>query len=271
MPVVGNEWYTKRYMRRFAVALTYSRLFHVVSVVFDVVGITYFVWSFFFLEVPLVPFELLLGVFFAVEYVLLLLASEKWWQYMRHPLAISNALIIVGYLVAPFWNFGFLRILRVFRVIQLYQIIPDIRMFTQRIVFWEKLFAVLIHVCVLVFIITKIVFVLQANINADITTIFDAFYFTINAITKVGDGDSITLVGVQGKVLTLIIAFLSLSIFVQLLDTAREVQQIRITRKKQRGRKQSKRGKRKISKEIYTEHLCTYCDIKNRDKFADCK
>ena len=60
------------YMRRIAVALTYSRLFHVVSVVFDVVGITYFVWSFFFLEAPLVPFELLLGVFFAVEYVLLL-------------------------------------------------------------------------------------------------------------------------------------------------------------------------------------------------------
>ncbi len=255
-------------MRNVAVALTYSRLFHVASVVFDVVGITYFIWAFFFLSEPLVLFEILLGIFFAMEYVLLLLASEKWWQYIRHPLAISNALIIVGYLAAPLWNFGFLRILRVFRIIQLYQIIPDIRMFTNRIVFWEKLFATLIHVCVLVFIITKVVFVLQANINADIETIFDAFYFTINAITKVGDGDSITLVGVQGKVLTLIIAFLSLSIFVQLLDTAREVQQIRLTRKK-RGKR--KNGKWKKGEEIYTEHLCTYCDIKNRDKFASCK
>ena len=257
-------------MKQFAVAVTYTRLFHTISVVFDVVGITYFVWSFFFLAEPLVPFELLLGVFFAAEYVLLLLASEKWWRYIRHPLAISNALIVVGYLVAPFWNFGFLRILRVFRVIQLYQIIPDIRMFTNRIVFWEKLFATFIHVCVLVFIITKVVFILQANVNADINTVFDAFYFTINAITKVGDGDSITLVGVQGKVLTLIIAFLSLSIFVQLLDTAREVQQIRITRKKQRERGGAKQSKRKTM-EIYTEHLCTYCDIKNRDKFASCK
>ena len=257
-------------MRKFAIALTYSRLFHVVSVVFDVVGITYFVWAFFFLAEPLVSFELLLGVFFAAEYALLLLASEKWWRYIRHPLAISNALIIVGYLAAPLWNFGFLRILRVFRVIQLYQIIPDIRMFTQRIVFWEKLFATLIHVCVLVFVITKVVFVLQASINADIETVFDAFYFTINAITKVGDGDSITLVGVQGKVLTLIIAFLSLSIFVQLLDTAREVQQIRLTRKKQKGKK-GKQGERKKNEEIYTEHLCTYCDIKNRDKFSSCK
>ena len=256
-------------MRSIAVSLTYSRMFHVASVVFDVVGITYFVWAFFFLAEPLVLFEILLGIFFAVEYILLLLASEKWWRYIKHPLAISNALIIVGYLAAPLWNFGFLRILRVFRVIQLYQIIPDIRMFTNRIVFWEKLFATFIHVCVLVFIITKVVFVLQASINADIETIFDAFYFTINAITKVGDGDSITLVGVQGKVLTLIIAFLSLSIFVQLLDTAREVQQIRLTQKKRKsGRTQ---GRRKKTEEIYTEHLCTYCDIKNRDKFASCK
>ena len=256
-------------MRKFAIRLTYSRLFHTASVVFDVVSIAYFVWSFFFLVEPLVGFELMLGAFFAAEYVLLLLASERWWRYMKHPLALSNALIVVGYLAAPFWNFGFLRILRVFRVIQLYQIIPDIRMFTQRIVFWEKLFATFIHVCVLVFIMTKVVFVLQASVNADIETVFDAFYFTINAITKVGDGDSISLVGVQGKVLTLIIAFLSLSIFVQLLDTAREVQQIRLTRKKKR------KGKGKAARgggyEIYTEHLCTYCDIKNRDKFASCK
>ena len=81
-------------------------------------------------------------------------------------------------------------------------------------------------------------------------------------------GDSIALVGVPGKVLTLFIAFLSLSIFVQLLDTAREVQQIRLTRKKKGKRK---KGKQKKSTEIYTEHLCTYCDIKNRDKFASCK
>ena len=252
-------------MRAFAINITYSKVFHTVSVMFDVVSITYFIWSFFFLQEPLVPFELFLGAYFAIEYVLLLLSSEKWWHYMRHPLAISNALIIVGYLAAPFWNFGFLRIVRVFRIIQLYQIIPDIRMITQRIVFWEKLFATCIHVCVLVFIITKVVFILQGDINTDIETIFDAFYFTINAITKVGDGDSITLVGVQGKVLTLIIAFLSLSIFVQLLDTAREVQQIRITQKRRKGNK-AKIAKK--DKEIYTEHLCTYCDIKNRDKIT---
>lgn len=245
-------------MRKIAVALTYSRTFHVVSVLFDVIGITYFLISFFVLEEPLVSFELVLGSYFLLEYILLLLASKNWWQYVKHPLAISNALIIVGFLVAPLWNLGFLRVLRAFRIVQSYQLIPDVRMFTNRIILWEKLFAVLVHVCVLIVIITEIVFIMQADVNTAINTRFDAFYFTANAITKVGDGDQIALVGVQGKVLTLIIAFLSLSVFVQLLDTAREVQQMRLTRK-------GKKPGRKRGKEVYTDYLCTYCDIKSRD------
>ena len=246
-------------------------MFHIISIVFDVVSISYFVVSFFFLPSPLIPFELFLGTYFLIEYLLLLVASDRWQRYVKHPLAISNALIIIGYLVAPFWNLGFLRILRALRTIQMYQIIPDIRMFTHRIIFWERLFATLVHVCVLVFIITEVVFILQSDINTAINTRFDAFYFTTNAITKVGDGDQIALVGVQGKVLTLFIAFLSLSVFVQLLDTAREVQQIRIARKKNEKRQSSSAAKRKRTEEIYTEHLCTYCDIKNREKWGKCK
>ena len=249
-------------MRRIAVSVTYSRVFHIISIIFDVVSVAYFVWSFFFLSDPLLSFELALGVYFVVEYILLLLASERWWHYVRHPLAISNLLIILGYLLAPFWNVGFLRILRVFRIIQLYQIIPDVRMFTDRIIFWEKLFATVTHVCVLIFIVTEVVFVLQSGSNTAINTRFDAFYFTANAVTKVGDGDQIALEGVQGKVLTLFIAFLSLSIFVQLLDTARELQHMRLLRKKQK----KNLSHHPLSKEVYTDHLCTYCDIKGRDR-----
>ena len=242
--------------RRFAIFVTYSPAFHLISVIFDVVGITYFIWSFFFLDTPLFAFELFLGVYFAVEYAIMFLASESGWRYIKHPLAISNALIIIGYLMVPFANFGFLRILRAFRIIHLYQLIPDIRLLTNRVIFWEKLLAILVHVSVLIFIVTEIVFILQSPVNPDIGSRFDAFYYTTNAITKVGDGDTIALVGVQGKILTLIIAILSLSIFVQLLDTARSVQTMRASRKNRQ------------PKEIYSEHLCTYCDIKNREKIV---
>ena len=123
------------------------------------------------------------------------MASEQpYWHYIRHPLAISNVLIIIGYLAAPFWNLGFLRILRSLRVIQLYQIIPDIRMFTNRaLLIWEKVLAMFFHVCVLTFIITPRWSLPAAveDINADINNRFDAFYFTTNAITKAGSGETI--------------------------------------------------------------------------------
>ena len=168
-------------MHELAIKITYARLFHVVSIIFDFVSITYFIYSFFFLEQPFIAFELLLGTYFLVEYILLMKASENRWQYVRHPLAISNVLIIIGYLIAPFWNLGFLRILRILRVIHFYQIIPDIRIMTNRIIVWEKVLALLIHVLVLIFIMSEIIYLLQANVNTAITTRFDAFYFTANA------------------------------------------------------------------------------------------
>ena len=131
---------------------------------------------------------------------------------------------------------------------------------TDRIIIWERVLSVFFHVCVLVFIISEVIFLLQSDINADINSRFDAFYFTVNAITKVGSGETIALVGVQGQILTLFIAFLSLSIFVQLLDTAREVQKVRIAKKKKVKKTMRQMG------EIYSEQYCTYCDIKNREK-----
>ena len=129
---------------------------------------------------------------------------------------------------------------------------------TNRIIVWEKVLALLIHVLVLIFIMSEIIYLLQANVNMAITTRFDAFYFTTNAIIKAGNGETIELIGVQGRILTLFIAFLSLSVFVQLLDTARDVQLL-ITNK------QKKATEKEDMKEIYSEQYCTYCDIKNRE------
>ena len=255
-------------MKNLAIAVTYSRPFHFVSIIVDFASISYFVWSFFFLETPIISLEILLGTYLVGEYILLMLASDNYLQYIRHPLAISNILIIIGYLAAPFWNLGILRILRSLRIIQIYQIIPDIRMFTPRLLIWEKVLAMLFHVCVLIFIITEIVFLLQEEINAGINNRFDAFFFTTNAIMKAGTGETIALVGAQGQILTLIIAFLSLSVFVQMLDTVREVQNMHIKKNKQRKTKVKVMQGLKEPKEIYSEHLCTYCDIKNREKIV---
>lgn len=246
-------------MKKLSVNITYAKSFHIISIFFDFFSIFYFLYSSFFLPSPIIPLEIFLGIYFMAEYTILLLASENRLKYIRHPLAISNILIIMGYLAAPFWNLGFLRILRVLRAVQLYQIIPDIRLITKKIIIWEKMLAAFIHTLVLIFIITEVIFILQSDINPHIKTRFDAFYFTTNAITKVGNSEGIKLIGTEGRILTLIIAILSLSVFVQIIDTARETQ-----------RRRKENIKKKITKkqmeEIYSEQLCTFCDIKERER-----
>lgn len=246
-------------MNKTAYSISSSNLFNIISIIFDVVSIVYFFWFSFWLTAPLIPFEIALGLFFLIEYIILFLATDNKKKYILHPLAISNILIIIGYLAAPFYNLGFLRLLRALRVIHLYQLIPDIRSLNKSVVVWERLFTTLVHVVVLIFIFTEIILILQSDINQDINNRFDAFYFTTNAITKVGSGETIELIGTQGKILTLIIAFLSLSVFVQLLDTAKDVQRLNKERRKK------KKLTEKELDQLYKDQLCIYCDIKQRD------
>ena len=242
-------------VKELLVNAVYNRVFHAISFAFDIFSITYFIVQAFFLEAPIFPLEFVLGAYFLIEYVLLFLTSEDKWQYVKHPLSISNVIIIIGYILAPFYNFGFLRIIRALRVIHLYQLIPDIRMFTSRLLIWEKVGAVAVHLLVLIFIMTEIIYILQANINEQINSRFDAFYFTVNSVAKIGDG--ITLVGTQGKILSLIITIISISLFIQLIELLRKTKEISTEMK-------SRRFTKKDMKEIYTEQLCTFCDVKNR-------
>ena len=246
-------------VKDFIIKLVYTKTFHFISIIVDVFCISYFFYSTFFLAEPIFILEVVVGSYLIIEYFILLSASENKWEYIKHPLAISNVLIIIGYLAAPFWNVSILRILRILRVIQIYQLIPDIRSITHRVIIWEKFLAILLHGTVLVFIISEIIFFLQNEKNADINTKFDAFYFTTNAIAKIGT-DSITLVGTEGRILTVVIAILSFSIFIQLIETARETMRVR----RKQARKKNRLTKKDLQ-EIYSEHLCTFCDIKNRD------
>ncbi len=244
--------------KKFASTLTNTNAFHAISILFDIVAIVYFFLSIYWWNEPIVPFELALGTYFLVEYTLLFISSNDKTAYLSHPLSISNILIIIGYLAAPFHNLGFLRVLRILRIIQLYQIIPDIRMITKRVMRWEKLLISLSHLIVLIVIITEFVYVLQRDTNEYINTPLDALDFTISSITNVSTGsETVQLVGSTGQVLAILIALISLSLFLQLIDSLRRLQH--------RQQRKCDVCDDTMSNHTHDEKkICTFCDIKNR-------
>ena len=72
---------------------------------------------------------------------------------------------------------------------------------------------------VFVFITSALVYELQAGRNPEITTINDALYFTVTTLTTTGFGD-ITLVGESGRLLSVVIMIVGISLFVKLAQAS---------------------------------------------------
>jgi len=68
---------------------------------------------------------------------------------------------------------------------------------------------------VFVFITSALVYEIQAGRNPEINTINDALYFTVTTLTTTGFGD-ITLVGESGRLLSVVIMIVGISLFVKL-------------------------------------------------------
>jgi voltage-gated potassium channel len=73
-----------------------------------------------------------------------------------------------------------------------------------------------VNLVVFIFLVTALVFVTQVDHNPKITNYLDALYFTIGTLTTVGLGD-ITLPDTLGRVITIGIMVLGVTLFLQLI------------------------------------------------------
>ena len=75
-----------------------------------------------------------------------------------------------------------------------------------------------INLVVFIFIVASIVYVTQVNQNPAMENYVDALYFTVAALTTTGFGD-ITLKGVGGHILAVLIMIFGISLFLRLIQT----------------------------------------------------
>lgn len=149
-----------------------------------------------------------------VEIVARMLASSNVPRLLRQPTMLLD-LFILATLLAPHWldNFGFLRILRLWSLSQRGWIWAQLRQ--TRFREWEDAAKAVINLATFLFVVTGFIYSFFFVGRPGIEGYVDAFYFTVTTMTTTGFGD-IVLPGVAGKLTSIAVMIIGISLFVRL-------------------------------------------------------
>ncbi len=194
--------------------------FNVVLLAFDLVTILFFVLVTFTGTEPwILRLEFGLGLLLLVEFLARTLAAPDVRRHLLLPSSLADMLVVAALLLpAVVENFAFLRILRAVRLLRSYHLLGRLRRHSP---FVRRHYAALQHgldLFVFVFVMSAVVYVNQAEINPGIGNYLDALYFTVTALTTTGFGD-IVPVGSGGRVLTVIVMIIGISLFIRLAQS----------------------------------------------------
>ena len=196
----------------------------------DVITIALFVELTFVAEADwMVALELGLGVILLTDLLARLYIDNRPWALLVKPLTIADAIVVFSMLAAAFAdNLGFLRVLRTLRILRSYHVIGMLRRQSAWVRRNEDIIHSTVNLVVFVFLTTSLVFVTQHQVNPQIDNYIDALYFTVTTLTTTGFGD-ITLTGEWGRVLSVIVMILGISLFLRLLQTVFRPAKVHVT------------------------------------------
>lgn len=162
------------------------------------------------------------AVDFAIGLVLLgefsarLLASRDARREIKHPWTWLDAVAIASFLLPLAGEvLGFLRALRLVRVLHAYRVLDQLRAASNRFRHNEEAFIAGTNLAVFIYVMTGLVYATQHWSNPQIANYADALYFTITSLTTTGYGD-ITLPGTTGRMLSVVIMLAGVTLFLRL-------------------------------------------------------
>ena len=212
--------------RRFLIYLYFedewpSTIFRYVMLAFDILTVGFFIY----LSVSdhsspwFRPAEIIIGLVVMLDFFARFYIAHRKWRYLLQITTIADLIVLFSLLIPAFIdNYAFLRILRALRILRSKHIMEDLRSKSQFIRRNEEAIQSFVNLVVFIFVMTAIVFEFQVRINPDINNHIDALYFTVATLTTTGYGD-ITIVGPYGRLLSVFIMVLGVSLFLRLLQT----------------------------------------------------
>jgi voltage-gated potassium channel len=196
-----------------------ARRFRYGLVVFDVTTLLVFLVSSFASDAPwMIAVDLVMAVLLSAEFAARLFAEPNRRQLLLSFTTVADLVVILSLLLAAFAeNLAFLRIVRALRLLRSYHLLRDLRRESAWFRLHEDIIQRTVNLGVFIFIVTSVVYVTQHVMNPMIANYVDALYFTITTLTTTGFGD-ITLQGVGGRLLAVVIMFVGVGLFLRLLQ-----------------------------------------------------
>ncbi|MDQ2065981.1 ion channel [Xinfangfangia sp. CPCC 101601] len=188
---------------------------------FDLATVCYLVSTSFLPRGPYnIAIDLCIGFVFLADLLARLLIARRPLRELFSFWGIADLLVILS-LLFPIWGEGlaFLRVLRLYRVLHsprtISQLGRDIPGFRRN----EATLRAGANLLIFLFATTALVYQTQSNSNPDIANYIDALYFTVTTLTTTGFGD-VTLTGHAGRLLTVAIMIVGVSLFLRLVQVA---------------------------------------------------
>ena len=198
-----------------------AAMFRYLLMGFDISTIVFFIAT-----VPLDPTPGILAADLAIGALILADFLSRLWiapnraRMLRQIYTLTDVVVILSLLLAPLvsQSFGFLRVLRTLRLLHSYHVLRDLRRDTPFFRRNEDVIVSSVNLCVFIFFMSTLVFVLRVNQNPDIVGYVDALYFTVATLTTTGFGD-IVLTGTTGRLLAVVIMVAGVALFLRLAQT----------------------------------------------------
>ncbi|WP_138934960.1 potassium channel family protein [Roseovarius arcticus] len=164
--------------------------------------------------------DLVIGTLILTDFLSRLWIAPNRARMMRQIYTVTDVVVILSLLLAPLvsQSFGFLRVLRTLRLLHSYHVLRDLRRDTPFFRRNEDVIVSSVNLCVFIFFMSTLVFVLRVDYNPDIVGYVDALYFTVSTLTTTGFGD-IVLTGTTGRLVAVVIMVAGVALFLRLAQT----------------------------------------------------
>ncbi len=192
--------------------------FRLVLLAFDMATITYFLLAPFEARaVAHIWIDYVIGAVIALDLLARFYIARPRQRFFRRMYNWAD-LIVVATMFAPLLtqNFAFLRVLRAVRIVRAFTVLRRARAVSSYLREHEVITERVTNLIVFIFIMSALVYVAQVRVNDQIHSFLDALYFTVTSLTTTGYGD-ILMVGDFGRVLSIVIMVLGLTLFLRLL------------------------------------------------------